>query len=284
MGGIGLDISWLESVIYGLVAGLAEVLPISSIAHQSLLLSFFGITDSFAYLRLSVTAGAFVAFLFAMWPLFVRIRREEQISNSHRRRKRKSKAANMQYVFDGNLIKTACIPLLLGGILYAKIVSWVEMVPVVTLLLALNGLLLHLPGYFAKANKDSRTLSRLDGLLLGLCSALGYLPGISRMGAGLSVSSIRGADGHQALKWGMMLSVPALAVMMCVDGYGVLSGNAGTPDGTFLLKCFLVFVFAFVGTGIGIRTMKKILLRTSPESFAFYCWGAALFSFILYLY
>ena len=190
----------------------------------------------------------------------------------------------MQYVFDGNLIKAACIPLALGIILYSKVSHWQEMVPLVSLLLAVNGLILHLPGYFAKGNKDSRTVSRLDAVLIGIGAALGYLPGISRMAAGLSLSSIRGADGHQAFKWGMLLSAPALAVMLCVDCYGVLAGNAGVPDASFLLKCFVVFAFACLGTGLGIRGMKKLLMRTTPESLAFYCWGAALFSFILYLY
>ena len=45
----------------------------------------------------------------------------------------------------------------------------------------------------------------------------------------------------------------------------------------------LLCVFSGIGTGIGIRMMKKLLLRTSPESFSYYCWGAAIFTFILYL-
>ena len=284
MGGVGLDISWFESVIYGLVAGLSEILPVSSAAHENILHSLFGITDGMEYLRLAVTAGSFVAFLLSMWPLYARIRRETRISNSGRRRKKKTKSANMLYVFDGNLIKTACIPLILGGILYSRIAHWQNMIPVVSLLLVMNGVVLHLPGYFAKGNKDSRTLSRFDGVILGLCSALGYFPGVSRVGAGLSACALRGADGQQALKWAMLLSAPALAMKFLVDGYGILAGDTGTPEAMFLLKCFLAFGFACVGTSIGIRGMKKILDRTTFESFAFYCWGAALFSFILYLY
>ena len=284
MGGIGLEISWLESIIYGLLAGMSEILPVSSIAQQSILQSLFGLTDDLNYLRISVTAGALVAFLFSMWPLYARIRRETRISNSARRRRKKANPVNTQYVFDGNLIKTACIPLVIGGLLYSNFSHWQDMVPIVSLLLLVNGVVLYLPGHFAKGNKDSRTVSRLDGVLLGICSAFGYLPGLSRIGMGLSVASIRGADGQQALKWGMLLSAPALAVVLLVDGYQILAGNGSLPDTALLLKCVLIFVSACVGTNIGIRMIQKLLLRTTPESFAFYCWGAALFSFILYLY
>lgn len=282
MGGIGLEISWLESIIYGLIAGLAEILPVSSVAHQSILHSLFGLTDHLAYLRLCANLGALIALAFSLWPLYARIRRECRISRSKRRKK--SKTINMQYVFDWNMVTTACIPLLLGGILYSKISGWQEMVPLISLFLAINGLVLHLPVYFPKGNKDSRTMSRLEGILLGIGSVLGYFPGISRIGVGFSTASIRGADDHQALKWSLLLSVPALAVMLAVDGYRIFAAGSGSPDTLFLLKCLLIAVSSCIGTSVGIRMMKKLLLRTSPDSFSYYCWGAALFSFILYLY
>ncbi len=277
-----MEINWIESIIYGFIAGLSEILPISSHAHQSILQSLLGLTDGLAYLRLSVTAGSLVAFLFSLWPLYSRIRREYRISKSKRRKR--SKAANMQYVFDWNVITVACIPLLLGGFLYKTVSGWQDKVPVVSLLLAVNGLLLHLPQYFAKGNKDSRTMSRLDGMLLGTGSALGYFPGLSRIAAGLSVSSIRGADGQQALKWSLLLSAPALAVMLLLDAYAIAVSDIAAPDSLFLIKCLIVAATSCVGTSTGIGMMKKLLTRGTHENFSYYCWGAALFSFILYLY
>ena len=40
---IGKIMSWLESLIYGLVSGFSEFLPISSRAHQDLMLLLFGV-------------------------------------------------------------------------------------------------------------------------------------------------------------------------------------------------------------------------------------------------
>ena len=59
-----MEISWIESVIYGFIAGLTEILPVSSHAHQNIMQSLFGLTDGLAFLRFSVSVGAFVAFLF----------------------------------------------------------------------------------------------------------------------------------------------------------------------------------------------------------------------------
>ena len=71
MGGIGMEISWIESVIYGFIAGLTEILPVSSHAHQNIMQSLFGLTDGLAFLRFSASVGAFVAFLFSMWLIYV---------------------------------------------------------------------------------------------------------------------------------------------------------------------------------------------------------------------
>ena len=37
-----MNFSWLESLIYGLISGLAEFLPISAEGHQHIMLYLFG--------------------------------------------------------------------------------------------------------------------------------------------------------------------------------------------------------------------------------------------------
>ena len=37
-----MDLSWLQSILFGLVSGFTEILPVSARAHEMLLLWFFG--------------------------------------------------------------------------------------------------------------------------------------------------------------------------------------------------------------------------------------------------
>ena len=190
----------------------------------------------------------------------------------------------MQNVFDMNLLRTACVPLALGLLLYKKVSGWQQLAPVLCLFLAVNGVILYIPAYFAKGNKDSRTMSGLDSLMIGVGTVLGYIPGISRIAAGVSSATLRGADPQQALKWGLLLSVPALLGMFRMEGVGYLSAGLPAPEMGTALKCLIVAVTSAIGTGMGIGMMKKWILRSGLEGFAYYCWGAALFSFILYMY
>lgn len=282
MGGIGLDISWIESFFFGIISGLTEILPVSSQAHQSIMLNLFGVTQPHGLLGLSVSAGALAAVLASTASTFKRIRREFALSRSKRRGKKKS--VNLQSVFDWNFFKTACIPIFISLFVYGQIRSWRELMPVVSLMLVLNGFILHLPMYLSKGNKDSRSMSGLDGLLFGISSALGLLPGISRIGAGASSAAARGADTQQAFKWSLLLSVPALAGLLLVEGASVLSAGLSGTETVFFLKCVFTAAMSCLGTNIGIRIMKAVSVRTGFEAFSYYSWGAALFSFILYLY
>ena len=38
-----MEVGWLESLVYGFVGGLTEILPVSAQAHKALLLKFMGI-------------------------------------------------------------------------------------------------------------------------------------------------------------------------------------------------------------------------------------------------
>ena len=127
-------------------------------------------------------------------------------------------------------------------------------------------------------------MSSLDGFFFGLSSALGILPGVSRLGAGISAATACGADRQHALKWALLLSVPALAVLSALDVYNAVQLGLSSVDAGLLLRAAISGMFAFLGGCVSIRAMKTLLVRTGIENFSYYCWGAALFAFILYLY
>jgi undecaprenyl-diphosphatase len=275
-----MEINWLQSILLGCISGLTDILPVSAQAHQSILLNLFGIYEYDPLFGFAAMGGSLLVYFFAVSSLFKRIRKDYRLSRSSRRKR----AVNMQNVFDMNLLRTACIPLILGLLLYKKVSGWQQLAPVLSLFLAVNGVVLYIPSYFAKGNKDSRSMSGLDSLMIGVGSVLGYVPGISRIAACVSSATLRGADPQQALKWGLLLSVPALLGMFLLEGYGILSAGLSVPEMGTTLKCLIVAVTSAIGTGIGIGMMKKLILRSGLEGFAYYCWGAALFSFILYMY
>ena len=41
-----MDLNWLQSIIYGFVSGLMDILPVSAQAHRALLLKLFGVLIS----------------------------------------------------------------------------------------------------------------------------------------------------------------------------------------------------------------------------------------------
>ena len=52
-----MDLNWLESFLYGLFSGLADILPVSAEAHRILMLKCFGIQRSSAFIGRAVWRG-----------------------------------------------------------------------------------------------------------------------------------------------------------------------------------------------------------------------------------
>lgn len=277
-----MELNWLEALLYGIISGIAEFLPVSAQAHQMILLNLFGCSQRDSLLDLFVHIGMFTALAVTSGGYIKRMYKEYQMSKNTRRRRRRE--LNMQSVFDIRLVKIACIPVLIGFIFYGKTLRWTNSVPVVALCMLLNGLILFIPMYTARGNKDSRHMSSFDGIIFGIGSALSVLPGVSRVGGGFSLSVLRGADPQHAYKWTLILSVPVLLVMSCFDLYLIFAEGIGQIGFTFILKCLVSGVCAYFSGTLAIMFMKTLTSRSGLANFAYYSWGAALFAFILYLY
>lgn len=276
-----MNISLFESILYGLFCGFAEFLPVSSTAHRNILNCLFGVDMEEPLMAMFLHIGALMALLVSSRSLLHRLQMELQIKRVARRRSRRQ--PDEMAVLDMSLVKTASVVMLISFIFYFKAAAYNGNLPIIAIFLVINGIILHIPQYLPKGNKDARSMSRLDGVLLGLGNALTVVPAFSRVGVSTSVGIARGATPQNAYKWSMLISIPALAAIVVMDLVGVVSGGLGQLDFSFILQCILCGCAAYIGATGGISLMKMIVHRNGIENFSYYCWGAALFTFILYM-
>ena len=276
-----MNITMIQSILYGLVCGFAEFLPVSSQAHRNILNCLFGVDQEEPLMVMFLHIGALLALTISSMSLLQRLQREMEIKRLARRRSRRQ--PDELALLDMSIVKTACTVLLIGFVFYFEAAALHGNLPMVAIFLVVNGLILHVPLYLPKGNKDARTMSRLDAVLLGLGSALAMLPGVSRVGVSTSVGISRGATPQNAYKWALLISIPALVVHIVLDLVGVVSAGLGQLDFSFILQCIMCGCAAYIGAIGAISLMKMIVYRSGIENFSYYCWGAALFTFILYM-
>ena len=172
-----MDLNWFESFLYGLFSGLADILPVSAEAHRILVLKCFGIQSSTELMKLFAHLGVFGAMYFSCRKQIVRIHRARRLARVPKRRRRRP--LDTRSLMDFSLLRTMLIPVILGFLLNRYVEPLKEKLIWIAVLLFLNGIILYLPQFFPTSNRDSRMLSRVEGLLVGLGGALGILPGIS---------------------------------------------------------------------------------------------------------
>lgn len=273
--------NWLQSIIYGLTAGLAEFLPISSQAHEVLLLRLLGVDSTPAFSRLTVHIAMALALYMCCKDALKSLYKELELSQ--RPKRRRSREPLKRSLYDISLIRTAFYPLAAGYFCYPYTSRIMDDMQVVALFLVINGIILFLPPYIRSGNKDSLSMTRLDGVLFGLSAALGVIPGISRMAAATTLGSVRGASRQNTLHWVLLLSIPALAFMLGFDIRDLFMQGLGVSGFGGILMGLTGAGFAYLGSYFAIQLMRFLSVNAGYSGFSYYCWGAALFIFVLYL-
>jgi undecaprenyl-diphosphatase len=273
-----MELGWFESFIYGVISGISEFLPISSEAHRAIYLRLIGDADH-ALLRLMTHMGALLALLISCWPMISKLNRERSIAAVNK--KRRKRAPDTKSLTDIRFTRIASLALVIVFILYSAVYDLHERLWILAGFLIVNGILLYIPQFLPAGNKDSRSLSSLDSILIGLSGGLGVVPGLSRVGLSTSTGLLRGTDKRYALDAALLLSIPALIVLLIIDFFGIFSAAGVTFLG--VLSCFTAGITSFFSAFFGIYIMRFLAVRVGFSGFAYYSWGLSLFSFILYL-
>lgn len=271
--------SLLQSLLFGVISGFSEFLPVSAEAHQFLFGVFTGAGQEMAGFRFACRVGVLLALLLSSRPQLQRIRRERRLATIPA--KRRKRQPDLQTLRDIRFLRTAAVPAVLALAAYPWLVAQANRLWLIALLMALNGLLLYIPSVRRVGNKDSRHMSFLDAAFQGIGGAIGAVPGISRLGCAAAAGQFVGADLQADLELILVLCVPVLSVLTGIDAYLAWAGAALSFG--YFIHYLIAAAAASISAYFGIVLVRFLAVREGFSGFSFYCWGAALLSFILYL-
>ena len=276
-----MELSWLESCIYGLFSGLLDILPVSAQAHSILILKFFGVKASSDFLNLLIHMAVFAALYYSSQVQLVRMQRARALARVPKRKRKRP--LDVRSMMDWSMLKTMLIPAALGVYLRQYTTAMHSKLMLIAIFLFINGIILYIPQFFPTSNRDSRTLSRIEGLLMGLGGAVAAVPGISAVGTTTSIASVCGVERTYGLNMALLMNMGITVGLMIYDVLGIASYGFGLSSFAALLTYLVSAAAAYGGAMAGIKLMRNLAEGKGFSVFGVYCWGLALFTFILNL-
>ncbi|MBR4744716.1 MAG: undecaprenyl-diphosphate phosphatase [Oscillospiraceae bacterium] len=272
---------WL-AILLGLVQGVTEFIPVSSSGHLAALEQLFHVTcteQQLLFFNTLLHLGTLVA---------VCIVCREDIVKMARGGVRLLQGQMDFSVFGDPLIPATrqllCIalgtlPLLLALLLNRRITPLFAMPGFIGVAMIATGFLLFVCDRMIRpGSKGPRTITPADGLWIGLAQACAVLPGLSSLAVALAASLSRGCTRKYALRFSLLLSIPAVAGALIVSIVRCLSSGLQWS----LLPVFLAgFAVAAVTGVFTIRLLIRLMQRGKFGHLSTYCWIAGALTILI---
>ena len=276
----GGKVTILNAIVLGLIQGIAEVLPISSSGHMSVLGNLFDVVtvnDGHllfdAMLKLGVLAAVLVVYWQEISDIFYEVIGLIGIGPQAEQRKQRYPYARLfVMLFVGTLPLLLALPVIKRiDMLYYRNVF-------IGAALILTGCMLYVSDRMTAGKKSEKSMTVFDALIVGLCQCVSVIPGISRTAATVTAGISTGLKPDFALKFSFLLSLPAMfgaVILRLIDAFdqGVDLHN---------VPAYLVGMLAAMLSGIGaIIFMRKLFEKGKFGGLAYYCWIFGVLSIIL---
>jgi len=276
-----MDLNLFQSLLIGLVSGLTDILPVSAQAHKAILLKLFGLSSEPVILRFMIHLATFAGLYYCCQGHIIRISRQLRLAKIPK--KRRKRPLDTRTLMDYKLLRVMAIPAILAFLAYSKTSVWNHSLNWIALFVLINAVVVYLPVLMPSGNKDSRSFSPVEGLLIGLGGAAAIIPGISSLGATITILLLRGADRMFALNMALLLQLVVSAGMVVMDIVAMANVGLGMISFGAIAYCIFAAAAAFAGVFLAIKVMRMLAVNIGFNAFAFYNLGLALFSFILFL-
>lgn len=245
----------LAAIIWGLVQGLTEFLPISSSGHLVVVPEFLDVVGmDIGPPSLAVSAVLHLGTLFAVLVYF----RKEVMSvlTMHR---------NPQGRKIALLVAVGTVPALVGLPLKDRLESLQDNVTYVGTALVATGVILLVGQWLARGIRALLDGRVPDAIVIGLAQAIALIPGISRSGITIAAGNGRDFEPTEAARFSFLLGIPAIA------GAGLISLPEVLANGEFAGELVVGLVVAAVSGYLAIALLLAALRRIGLVPFAIYC-------------
>ena len=278
-------LEWIKAILYGIVEGITEWLPVSSTGHLILL-------EQFLNLRVAPELGeAFAEEYFSMFEVMIQLGAIlavvvlffGKLNPFSRSKNKEERKGTFSLWFK---ICVASIPAAFVGIVLDKVLEkltdkdidgWLYHWQVVACALIVYGILFILIERFHRGKETDVSsvddITYRQAMKIGVFQALAIIPGTSRSGSTILGSRLMGISRPAAAEFSFFLGVPAMAGASLLKGLGFLSyvseAQVSVPWsawGILLLACAVAFGVSM----IAIRFLMDFVKRHSFAPFGVY--------------
>jgi undecaprenyl-diphosphatase len=278
----------LQSLVLGLLQGVTELFPISSLGHSVILPSLVGWRVdqhdpaflTFIVVTHLATALVLLAFFWDDW--------QKIVAGVLRSLQRRSIDIEDAYARIGWLLVVSSVPVGVLGILFEKSLSELFAIPLYAgIFLTLNGILLYATEQLLRRRpkEEKHSYERVarmtwtDAVRVGLMQCLALLPGFSRTGASLAGSLLVGLSHQDAARYAFLLATPIIFAAAVLK----------IPELTLSGESLSVMPFAVgtlasaAGAYVSVRYLTAYFKTRTLIPFAWYCLGAGLLAVVFSL-
>lgn len=240
----------LDAIIWGLIQGLTEFLPVSSSGHLVLIPALFDrpgpdlATNAMLHLG---TLGAVLAYY---------------RSDIARMAKFDRQARKLI-----TLIVIGTIPAVALGLLFEDRVEELISDPKkVAFMLIATGVVLLAATQLRIGDRQTEDIRPFDALVVGLSQAFALIPGISRSGMTISSGLARGMERVESARFAFLLGIPVIAGAGLLKIAEVLAAGDAIPA-----SVWVGVAVAGLSGYAAIAILLRLLTRVGLAPFGFYC-------------
>ena len=270
-------ISYPQAIIFGLIQGITELFPISSLGHSVILPKLFNWNinqkDPFflTFLVATHAATSIVLFIF-FWKDWKRI--ILGIIRSLKEREIKETDADAKL---GWLLVIATIPAGILGLLFEEQLKTLFASPqLVAFMLIFNGALLFGAEIIRRKRKEQPVigsneriakLSFVQAIKVGIMQCLALIPGFSRTGATITGSLLVGLSHEDAARYSLLLATPIIGAAAFLK----LPELNTQAESAFIGQALVGAISAAIAAYLSVRFLIKYFETKNLTPFAVYC-------------
>lgn len=197
----------IRAIVYGIIQGLTEFIPISSTAHIRVVPALLNWGDPGAAFTAVIQIGTLLAVLIYF---------KEDIYNMLKGFK--NAVVKKNYIEDPHsrmfiLIIVGTFPISIAGYLGKSFIeNQARGLYIISFALIGLALILFIADKVSARKKDINEITIKDGVIIGLAQVLSLIPGSSRSGVTITAGLFTGLKRDVAARYSFLLSIPAVAL------------------------------------------------------------------------